>query len=86
MKKFLGIFNEITKKGIISLSYLGRNIIIHIKQPPLTYEYIKTLVEDEEFILLDKKKKKKYENNELTVISFDYLFILSRKNNVSSVL
>ena len=77
MKKFLGIFNEITKKGIISLSYLGRNIIIHIKQPPLTYEYIKTLVEDEEFILLDKRYEKKYENNELTVISFDYLFILT---------
>ena len=77
MKKFLGIFNEITKKGIISLSYLGRNIIVHIKQPPLTYEYIKTLTEDEEFKLLDKRYEKKYENNELTVISFDYLFILT---------
>ena len=77
MKKFLGIFNEITKKGIISLSYLGRNIIIHIKQPPLTYEYIKTLTEDDEFKLLDKRYEKKYENNELTVISLDYLFILT---------
>ena len=77
MKKFLGIFNEITKKGIISLNYLGRNIIIHIKQPPLTYEYIKTLIQDEEFILLDKRYEKKYENNLLTVISFDYLFILT---------
>ena len=76
MKKFLGIFNEITKKGIISLSYLGRNIIIHIKQPPLTYEYIKTLTQDEDFKLFDKKYEKKYENNELTLISFDYLFIL----------
>ena len=77
MKKFLGIFNEITKKGIISLSYLGRNIIVHIKQPPLTYEYIKTLTEDEEFKLLDKRYEKKYANNELTVISLDYLFILT---------
>ena len=31
MKRFLGIFSEITKKGIITLSFLGRNIIIHIK-------------------------------------------------------
>ena len=77
MKKFLGIFNEITKKGIISLSYLGRNIIIHIKQPPLTYEYIKILTEDDEFKLYDKKYEKKYENNELTVISLDYLFTLT---------
>ena len=77
MKKFLGIFNAITKKGIISLSYLGRNIIIHIKQPPLTYEYIKTLTGDEEFKLLDKRYEKKFEKNELTVISFDYLFILT---------
>ena len=77
MKKFLGIFNEITKKGIISLSYLGRNIIVHIKQPPLTYEYIKTLTEDEEFKLLDKRYEKKYAKNELTVISLDYLFILT---------
>ena len=77
MKKFLGIFNEITKKGVISLSYLGRNIIIHIKQPPLTYEYIKKLTEDDEFKLYDKKYEKKFENNELTVISLDYLFALT---------
>ena len=77
MRKFLGIFNQITKKGIICLSYLGRNIIIHIKQPPLTYEYIKELIEDEEFKIYDKRYEKKFENNELTVISFDYLFILT---------
>ena len=77
MKKFLGIFNEITKKGITCLSYLGRNIIIHIKQPPLTYEYIKELTEEEEFKLYDKRYEKKFANNELTVISFDYLFILT---------
>ena len=77
MRKFLGIFNQITKKGITCLSYLGRNIIIHIKQPPLTYEYIKELIEDEEFKIYDKRYEKKFENNELTVISFDYLFVLT---------
>ena len=77
MKKFLGIFNEITKKGIITLSYLGRNIFIHIRQPPLTYEYIKILKDDDEFKINDKRYEKKFENNELTVISFDYLFVLT---------
>ena len=77
MKRFLGIFNEITKKGIISLSYLGRNIIIHIKQPQLDYDFIKKLTENEEFKNYDKKYEKKFENNELTVISFDYLFTLT---------
>ena len=74
MKKFLGIFSEITKKGIICLSYLGRNIIIHIKQPPLTYEYIKILKENDEFKIYDKRYEKKFEKNKLTVVSFDYLF------------
>ena len=77
MKKFFGIFSETSKKGIISLSYLGRNIIIHIKQPPLNYEYIKVLTDNNDFKLIDQRYEKKYENNELTVISFDYLFILT---------
>ena len=77
MKKFLGIFNEITKKGIICLSYLGRNIIIYIRQPPLTFNYIKDLIEDEEFKKYDREYQEKYKNNELTVISFDYLFVLT---------
>ena len=77
MRKFLGIFNQITKKGITCLSYLGRNIIIHIKQPPITYEYIKELTEEDEFKIYDKRYEKKFENNELTVISFDYLFVLT---------
>ena len=76
MKRFLGIFSEITKKGIITLSYLGRNIIIHIKQPQLEYNFIKKLIENEEFLKYDKIYEK-YDKNELTVISFDYLFILT---------
>ena len=77
MKKFFGIFSETSKKGIISLSFLGRNIIIHIKQPPLTYEYIKTLTESNDFKIYDQRYEKKFEKNELTIISFDYLFILT---------
>ena len=77
MKRFLGIFSEITKKGIITLSYLGRNIIIHIKQPQLDCAFIKKLISSEEFEMNDKKYEKKFEKNELTVISFDYLFILT---------
>ena len=59
------------------MSYLGRNIIIHIKQPPLTYEYIKILKENDEFKIYDKRYEKKFEKNELTVLSFDYLFVLT---------
>ena len=77
MKRTLGIFSEITKKGIISLSYLGRNIIIHIKQPQINYDFIKKLTEKEEYKNYEEKIKKKYEKNELTVISFDYLFTLT---------
>ena len=77
MKRFLGIFSEITKKGIITLSYLGRNIIIHIKQPQLEYNFVKQLIANKEFETYDKKYEKKFENNDLTVISFDYLFTLS---------
>ena len=77
LKRFLGIFNEITKKGIISLSYLGRNIIIHIKQPQLDLDLVKQLVEYDEFKKYDKEYEEKYEKNELTVISFDYLYIIN---------
>ena len=77
MKRFLGIFSEITKKGIITLTYLGRNIIIHIKQPQLDYDFIKMLTTNDEYKLLDKKYEKKFAKNDLTVISFDYLFTLS---------
>jgi hypothetical protein len=68
MKRTFGIFSEITKKGFISISYLGRNIIIHIKQSQLNYDFISKLIETEEFQNYDEKFKKKYENNDLTVL------------------
>ena len=77
IKRFLGIFNEITKKGIISLTYLGRNIIIHIKQPQLDLDLVKKLTDYEEFKKYDKEYEEKYEKNNLTVISFDYLYIIN---------
>ena len=77
IKRFLGIFNEITKKGIISLTYLGRNIIIHIKQPQLDLDLVKKLTEYEEFKKYDKEYKENYEKNCLTIISFDYLYVLN---------
>ena len=77
MKRTLGIFSEITKKGFISISYLGRNIIIHIKQSQLNYDFISKLTETEEFQNYDEKFKKKFEKNDLTVLSFDYIFTLT---------
>ena len=77
MQRFLGIFNEITKKGIISLTYMGRNIIIHIKQPQLDFDLVKNLIEDDEFKKYDKEYQEKYEKNDLTIISFDYIYIIN---------
>ena len=77
IKRFLGIFNEITKKGIISLTYLGRNIIIHIKQPQLDINLVNKLTEYNEFKQYDKKYEEQFKNNDLTIISFDYLYILN---------
>ena len=77
LKRFLGIFNEITKKGIISVSYLGRNIIIHIKQPQINLDFINELTNYEEFKGYDEKYEKEYNKNDLTVISFDYLYIIN---------
>ena len=77
VERFLGIFSDLTKKGIISLSYLGRNIIIHIKQPQLDFDLVNKLKNYEEFKEYDKIYKEKYGKNDLTVISFDYLYIIN---------
>ena len=77
IKRFLGIFNEITKKGFISLTYLGRNIIIHIKQSQLNLDLVDELKEYNEFKEYDKLYEKQYGENDLTVISFDYIYIIN---------
>ena len=77
VKRFLGIFNEITKKGIISLTYLGRNIIIHIKQSQLNLDLVDELKNHNEFKEYDKLYEKQYGENDLTVISFDYIYIIN---------
>ena len=77
IKRFLGIFYEITRKGIISLTYLGRNLIIHIKQPQLDFDLVNKLINYDEFKKYDMEYKEKYDKNELTVISFDYLYIMN---------
>ena len=77
MKRVFGIFSQITKKGIIILPYYGRNVIIHIKQPQIDYNYIQELQKNKKFIDYDKKFEQKYKDNKLTITSFDYIFTLS---------
>ena len=43
----------------------------------MDFNFIKQLTEKEEFINYDLKYQKKFEKNDLTVISFDYLFTLA---------
>ena len=46
MRRFFGIFYNVSKKGLITLSRSGRTIIVHIKQPQLM-----------DFVIEDPKKK-----------------------------
>ena len=76
MRRFFGIFYTVSKKGLITLSRLGRTIIVHIKQARLNYDYIEELKESEEFKKYDEIYKNEHEKYDLVVTSFDYLYCL----------
>ena len=76
MRRFFGIFYTVSKKGLITLSRFGRNIIVHIKQAQLNYKYIEELKENEEFRKYDEKYKNENKEFDLVVTSFDYLYCL----------
>ena len=76
MRRFFGIFYNVSKKGLITLFRSGRTIIVHIKQPQLNYSYIEELTQSDEFKLYDQKYKKENEEFELSVTTFVYLYCL----------
>ena len=76
MRRFFGIFYNVSKKGLITLSRSGRTILVHIRQPQLNYSYIEELSEIEEFKFYDNKYKEENKEFELAVTSFDYLYCL----------
>ena len=76
MRRFFGIFYNVSKKGLITLSRSGRTILVHIKQPQLNYSYIEELTESEEFKAYDEKYKNENKEFKLSVTSFDYLYCL----------
>ena len=76
MRRFFGIFFTVSKKGLITLSRLGRTIIVHIKQARLNYDYIEELKESQEFKKYDEIYKNEHEKYDLVVTSFDYLYCL----------
>ena len=76
MRRFFGIFYNVSKKGLITLFRSGRTILVHIKQPQLNYSYIEELTESEEFKVYDEKYKNENKEFELSVTSFDYLYCL----------
>lgn len=72
LKRFFGLFFEITKQGLITLNYFGRTIIIHIKQGQVDVSYLKSFEENEQF----RKEEKAYlekAKNKFTVVSLDHL-------------
>ena len=50
LKRFFGIFFEITKQGIILLSYLGRNILIHIKHGQTDLAFLQERTKTRKFL------------------------------------
>lgn len=75
LKRFFGIFPEISKKGLCYLSYFGRTIIIHIKQGQTNLEYLQSLQNKQEFISSEEKYKKIIENK-FSIISLDHLTLV----------
>ena len=75
LKRFFGIFPEISKKGLCYFSYFGRTIIIHIKQGQTNLEYLQSLQNKQEFISCEEKYKKIIEDK-FSIISLDHLTLV----------
>ena len=72
LKRFFGLFPEISKKGMCSVSFLGRTIIIHIKQGQIDLDYIQSLQKANEF----KEQEEKYKQiigDKFSIISLDHI-------------
>ena len=76
MRRFFGIFYNVSKKGLITLFRSGRTILVHIKQPQLNFSYIEELADSEEFKTYDEKYKNENKEFKISITSFDYLYCL----------
>ena len=70
-KRIFGIFYEIKFKGITTLNYLGRYIIIRIIHAGIDLEYIKSIIKKKEYNL-SLEKFKAISNNRYSLVSVDY--------------
>ena len=82
LKRFFGIFFEITKQGIILLNYLGRNILIHIKHGQTDLEFLQEKAKTQRFIAYKEEYINKLmpPSNKLSdlfmVISLDHTLLI----------
>lgn len=67
-KRIFGIFYEIKFKGITTLNYLGRYIIIRIMHAGIDIDYIKSVIQKKEYSV-NFEKFKKSTNNRFSLVS-----------------
>lgn len=71
LERFFGLFFEISKKGLISISYLGRTILFHIAHSVIDVSFINELKEKNEFKYQDKYYQSLF-SHKFTVMSIDH--------------
>ena len=69
-KRIFGIFYEIKFKGITTLNYLGRYIIIRIMHAGIDIDYIKSVMQKKDYNL-NLEKFRKISNNKFCLVSVD---------------
>ena len=72
LKRYFGLFFEITKQGLIVLTYFGRHILIHIKQGQIDIDYMNRLKEDAQFKQAETDYSTKLKDK-FTIICLDHL-------------
>ena len=72
LRRFFGLFYQINSKGLMTIKYLGRTILLGVRQGQTDRDYLLQLTKNEEFIKYDNQFKE--ENKDLfNIISFDYV-------------
>ena len=72
LRRFFGLFYQINSKGLMTIQYLGRTILLGVRQGQTDRDYLLQLTKNEEFIKYDNQFKE--ENKDLfNIISFDYV-------------
>ena len=71
LRRFFGLFFEIQKKGIISLNYLGRTILVDIMQAQIEPEFLINLEKNEECQKYEKEFDDEFPSDNFRILCFD---------------